>query len=356
MSQFIDPRNKVLHHVEHLAALKRGEYLAPVNVEIDFSSRCDYKCEGCHFAYTHTRGPWAGKVDKPSNFISGGDLLDYELGCRIFGQLAAAGVKSLTITGGGEPTIHPRFDDLVMAAHNAGLELGIYTHGSHLSGDRAAWMKEYFKWIYISFDAHDAESYRHHKGVNRFERVCENIRNLVALPGDATVGMGFLLSADNYQHAYNMQALARSLGVKYCQFRPLIHFDIGTPNALTEDTAWLDEAVQLLGQYRGDSFIIADIARFKRYARWQGHGYPTCYWSALQTVITPNGKVWRCTNKREHPDGLLGDLSVESFADVWARSGGPCGVNGTCRIACKGDPGNETLNELFTPIAHANFV
>lgn len=356
MTNYISPKSKLFHHLDRLADIKAGKKPPPVNCELDFSSRCDYKCQGCHFAYTHTRGPWAGKVDKPANFISGGDLIDYDLATSIFDQLAAYGVKSLTITGGGEPSLHSRFDDMIKHAHGAGLELGIYTHGSHIRGERAAWMKQHFKWVYFSFDAHDVESYKEHKGVNRFDRVCENIRNFVALPGDATVGMGFLLTADNYQYIYQMQKLARDLGADYAQFRPLIDFAQDKPNELVEDTAWIDEAVKLLRQYGDDPFIIADIARFTRYAKWQGHGYPTCFWAALQTVITPNGKVWRCTNKREHPDGLLGDLSAESFADLWTRSGGSCGVTSSCRIACKGDPGNQTLNEVMSPAAHSNFV
>jgi MoaA/NifB/PqqE/SkfB family radical SAM enzyme len=353
---FISPKSKPLHHLDRLQAIKEGKRPPPVNCELDFSLRCDYACQGCHFAYTHTRGPWAGKAEKPEGAIPGGDLIDYDFAVDIFHQLAGYGVKSLTITGGGEPTIHPRFDDLVLAAHNAGLELGIYTHGSHLRGERAAWMKQHFKWIYFSFDAHDVESYKLHKGVNRFDRVCDNIRNIVALPGDATIGMGFLLAQDNYQHAYTMQKLGRDLGVDYVQFRPLIEYNQKTPNVLIEDTSWITEAVQLLQQYDGDPFVIADISRFVRYRDWTGHGYPTCFWSALQTVVTPNGLVWRCTNKREHPDGLLGDLTMDSFADIWQRSGGACSLTNQCRIACKGDLGNETLTELFAPVPHQNFV
>lgn len=356
MTSFIDPRHKLLHHVEHLAALKRGEYLAPINAEVMLSNRCDLRCQMCHYSYTHTRGPWAGHADKPHGAIASGDLMDYDLACDVVEQLAAVGVKSVTWSGGGEPTIHPRFDDIVKCAHSVGLEQGVYTHGGHLRDERAAWMKQHFKWIYISFDAYDVESYKHHKGVNRFERVCENIRNLVTLPGSATLGMGFLLCADNYRQAYNMQALARRLGVDYCQFRPLIAYDQDNPGVLAEDTAWISEAVSLMEQYRGDPFVIADVARFKMYRDWRGHGYSTCHWSALQTVITPNGGVWRCTNKMEHPDALLGDLSVEDFDTIWRRSGGPCAVNGTCRIFCRGQIANLTTNELFTPAAHENFV
>jgi MoaA/NifB/PqqE/SkfB family radical SAM enzyme len=356
MTEFISPRSKLFGHLDHLVALRDGKYLAPINVEIDLSNRCDLKCAGCHFAYTHVRGPWTGKQDKPDGYIPGGDLMDLNLACDMLNQLADYGIKSVTWTGGGEPTLHKDFDTITAYAAYNGLEQGIYTHGGHITGERAAWMKYYFEWIYFSFDAWDVDSYKLHKGVNRFDKVCENIRNIVAIPGKATIGMGFLLTRDNYRHIYVMQQLARDLGVDYAQFRPLIDFAPNEPNVLLEDTSWIDEAIGLLQQYGDDPFIIADVGRFRRYQKWTGHGYSTCFWSALQTVITPNGKVWRCTNKREYPDGLIGDLAVESFAELWERSGGSCGFNAACRISCKGDPGNETLNQLYQQTPHANFV
>lgn len=355
MTNYIAPSQKVLRHLDYLADIRKGKRTPPVNVEWDLSNRCDLKCANCHFSYTHTRGPWAGKVDKPEGAISGGDLADSALVLDILSQLAAYGVKSITWTGGGESSLHPDFDAIIDHADSLGLEQGIYTHGGWIKGERAAWMKTHFKWIYFSFDAHDVQSYKEHKGVNRFDKVCSNIRAIVAMPGDATIGMGFLLYKDNYQHAYAMQTLARDLGADYAQFRPLILYEQDRPNELAEDTSWITEAISYLEQYRGDSFVIADVERFRTYQKWGGHGYATCYWSAIQTVITPNGKVWRCTNKREHPDGLLGDLTTESFADLWERSGGACAVNASCRIFCRGHSGNVTLNELYAPTPHLNF-
>lgn len=356
MTSFINPRQKLFAHLDKLQAIKEGRNTPPVNCELMLSNRCDLKCAACHYSYTHTRGPWVGHADKPHGALASGDLMDVALACDVLTQLAEYGVKSVTFSGGGEPTIHPHFDAIIKYALSVGLELGVYTHGGHLRGERAAWMKQHFKWIYISFDAWDVESYKHHKGVNRFERVCENVRNLVALPGKATVGMGFLLCAANYRHIYHMQKLARELGVDYCQFRPLILYSQETPGVLVEDTAWIDEAVQLLGQYGNDSFIIADTDRFRMYQHWQGHGYATCFGAALQTVITPNGGVWTCTNKMEHPDALLGDLSTDLFATIWQRNGGPCQVNRTCRIFCRQHIANQTLNSIYAPQPHASFI
>lgn len=356
MTSYISPKSKLYAHLDTLAAIQHGERPAPVNVEIDLSNRCSLGCTWCHFAYTHTRGPLAGKVGKPAGAIDGGDLMDRQLAMSIIRQLSVAGVKSITWTGGGEPTLHPEFNRILMCAAANKMEQGIYTHGGHIDTERAAIMKEAFTWVFISLDECTADAYKASKGVDRFDAVCANVRRLVEAEGKATIGIGFLLHKDNYHQVRDMVKLGRALGVDYVQFRPTIHYCQDAPGELAENTDWISWAVGWLQEYAGDSFVVADIDRFRRYQRWDGHGYPTCYWSALQTVITPNGKVWRCTNKREHPDALLGDLSVEDFATVWARSGGPCQVCPSCRVSCRGDLANLQLTPMMAEQVHANFI
>ena len=152
-----------------------------------------------------------------------------------------------------------------------------------------------------------------------------------------------------------MVALGRELGADYVQFRPAILYDAHEPGKSSEDARWAHEALRWLKPYADDPFVIADAKRFAMYHGWQGHGYATCYWATLQTVVTPNGMVWTCCNKREHGDALLGDLSTESFADIWARRG-PAEVTPSCRVMCRGHLANVTLNALMTEPAHAEFI
>lgn len=353
----IDPRQKVLKHFPHLASFAAGKRLAPVNVEIDLCNRCDLKCAGCHFAYTHTRGPWAGKVEKPAHYISGGDVMPLDLAGSMLEQLARAGVKSVTWTGGGEPTLHPHFDAIVTLAADLGLEQGIYTHGGHINSERAALLRRRFAWVYISLDAHDRESYREYKGVDRWDKVMDNIQHLVYATGPATIGVGCLLHEHNYHTVDKVVAALRDTGVDYVQFRPQVLYRQDAPGVRDEAGKWArTDVVPFLHAYQHDPFVIADLARFRDYGRWEGHGYPTCYWAAMQTVVTPNGKVWRCVNKREHAEALLGDLAVESFADIWARAGGPCAVDSQCRVMCRGHIANQSLTDVLAPTPHANFI
>lgn len=356
MSAFIAPKSKLFAHLDTLAAIKRGERPAPVNVELFLSNRCGHGCNWCHYAFTHTRGPLAGKVARPAGAMASGDLMPFDLAYSILSQLKEAGVKSVTLSGGGEPTLSPDFERVVLCAVTKKLDLGIYTHGGNIDRERAAIMKEACAWVYVSLDECTPEAFKASKGVNRFDAVLNGIRNLVAANGVADIGLGFLLHKNNFHQVREMVALGRSLGVGYVQFRPTILYAQDAPGEMAEDAKWISWAVGHLNAYAGDSFVIADIDRFRQYQNWQGHGYAICYGAAVQTAISPNGMVWRCTNKTERPDALLGDLSKESFAEVWARSGGPCGVDATCRVMCRQHIANQQLQPMMAEQPHANFI
>lgn len=353
----IDPRGKLLAHLDRLAELKAGRVPPPINVEVDLSNRCSLGCEWCHFAYTHTRGPLAGKREKPAGAIAGGDLMDVELAYRMVAELATAGVASVTWTGGGEPTLHPAFDDIVArTAFMTTLEQGLYTHGGHITEQRAQLLKTTHRFVYVSLDAASPSSYQRAKGVDRFDQACDGIRRLADAHGDATIGVGYLVTRENFRHVDRAAVLARELGADYLQLRPTISYDQHEPGRPAAGSmAWLEQAIAYakLAAERNPN-VIVDLARFRMYQAWLGHGYPTCWWSALQTVVTPNGKVWTCVNKREHPAAELGDLTRETFADIWARR--PVAhVDHDCRVLCRGHIANTELDGIMAPRDHSAF-
>lgn len=351
---YINPPRKLLHHIDRIAQIRQGEKPPPVNVEIDLSNRCSLGCQWCHFAYTHTKGPLAGKTAVPEGKESGGDLMDIDLAESIIHQLAIAGVDSVTWTGGGEPTLHPDFEEVILEAWVTGIHQGIYTHGGHLNRARAQILKERMDWVYISLDECTAETYQNSKGVNRFDEVLEGVKRLVQAKGEAVIGLGFMIHKDNWRQVVNMVKLGKDLGVDYVQFRPAILYKHDEPGVADEYTSWVNGAINYLYAYQDDPFVHADLARFNMYRDWK-RPYKTCYWTQLQSVITPNGKVWTCVNKREYAGECLGDLTEESFSDIWQRSGA-CHVNGNCRLMCRGHIPNLTLHDMMTPPVHKEFI
>ena len=353
MTNYIDPQGKLMMHVDRVAEVKAGGKPAPINVEIDLSNRCNLGCRGCHFAYTHTRGPLAAGKPVADGVSGGGDLIDTGMILAALEEMYEFGVRSVTWAGGGEPTLHPDFDEIIDACP---LPQGIYTNGTLVDEARAELLKTRMEWVYVSLDRHNRESYKQYKQADAFKKAIAGIEALVAAPGKATVGVGYLLSRENIDDLDAMVRTRRVLGVDYIQFRPEVRYNLASPQELAEETDWISNAVALLEQVRGFRGVVVDVDRFKMYQNWLIHPYKTCYWTQFQTVITPDGSLWDCCNRRGFAESKLGNLHDEPFSAIWQRSHAVT-VNKRCRLLCRGHLANLALDRMMSdPRGHENFV
>lgn len=325
-------------------------------VEIDLTNTCSLGCQFCHFRHTHVAGPWANKGAKPTGYGDTGRLADTERFCAVFSELKAAGVEAVVFTGGGEPTLHPDFDRLAIEAHAAGLQLGMYTLGGHISEARGALLKSIFTWIVVSLDAETADAYSAEKQVPkfRFDDACNGVRRLSG--GSCTVGVSFLLHADNWMRSEAMLALARSLGASYTTFRPTILTDDEHLSQMAGDRSWVSPAWYLLNHLKLNADVEIDPPRFMEYMNWTAHPYSACYGIRMVTQITPDGRVWVCPNRRGIAGSELGNVMTESFADIWARHPGQWTDFRECRAMCRLHLVNRQLAAIEAPIQHKEFV
>lgn len=353
---FINPRAKVLRHLDRLAGWDVGLRPAPVTVEWDLSNRCSLGCKDCHFAHTHSRGPWAKQPRTlPMAFEATGDLADPALVRRALVQMAQSGVKAIIWSGGGEPTLHPEWMDLVRAAGHEFLKQGMYTLGGHFTAESASFLSHTADFVVVSLDAIDSKSYASEKGVHS-SRFAAALNGITWLTGQrAVIGVSYLLHAGNWTLARAMVDLSRQLGANYTTLRPAIQFAPDRPSVVTTDRGWITDALPLLDELSRESDVEVEPARFAAYRDWQGHGYSACKGVRLNTTITPDGRVWLCPQRRG-VGKAIGDLRTESFGAIWARHPGQFQVDDGCRVMCRLHPVNETLATLAQPIAHEAFV
>jgi MoaA/NifB/PqqE/SkfB family radical SAM enzyme len=212
-------------------------------------------------------------------------------------------------------------------------------------------------WVVVSLDAADPLTYSQEKGVHgsRFDSACNGIR-WMAEAQSAAVGVSFLLHKHNWRRMGDMLRLTRELGATYATFRPAVRFHREHPSIADDDPSWVTEALPLLTKMSGERDVECDPSRFTAYRDWTGHGYETCYGVRVNSVVTPDGRVWLCCNRRGMPDSCLGDLRSESFGAIWAQHPASFRVNDQCRVMCRLHPVNQVLHALETPRAHEAFV
>ncbi len=354
---FIDSRAKVFRHMDRLVGWQSGLKPAPVTVEWDLSNRCSLGCQDCHFAHTHSRGPWVQKPRSlPMAFDSTGDLAELGIVVQAVAEMAEAGVQGIVWSGGGEPTLHPYWTDAVTCAAAAGLQQGMYTLGGHLTAESAELLSRLASFVVVSLDAIDAPTYAREKGVPA-SRFASALNGITSLSGQqAVIGVSFLLHAGNWQLARSMVDLSRQLGANYTTLRPSVQFNAASPSAAIGERDWISDALPTLEALSRESDVEVDPSRFVAYRDWQGHGYEACTGIRLTTTITPDGRVWVCPNRRGMPNSCLGDLRTESFGAIWARHPGQFTVDAGCRVMCRMHQVNQVMAAIAQPRAHEAFV
>lgn len=355
MSHYIAPRLKPLAHVDRLADWRRGEHPAPVTVEWDLTNVCSLGCQYCHFAHTHVAGPWATTAQRPEAYDTTGRFADFDLVRRGLREMADLGVRAIVWSGGGEPTLHPQVQAILELADLHGLEQGMYTLGGHVT-ESLARAASVLSWVVVSLDAPTAAEYAREKRVPeaRFFEACAGVERLRQhVP---VVGVSFLLHADNWARMDDMQALGLALGATYVTFRPAIVASITQPNCLTGARGWVPSALDALRRMAARPGVELDVDRFIEYQAWQGHGYTSCHGTRLATIVTPDGRVWICPNRRGLVGSELGDLRRESFAAIWRRHPGAVPVGHACRAMCRLHLVNQAVAPIFAQQEHEAFV
>lgn len=116
-----------------------------LSINLDLTTACDHACGHCVDDEVINTGPK----------YSGDNVLN------TIDTLADRGLCSVILIGGGEPTLHPRFGEIVRHIKARGLELGLVTHGGHAA--KIVEVADQFQptdWVRFSIDAATNETYQ----------------------------------------------------------------------------------------------------------------------------------------------------------------------------------------------------
>jgi sulfatase maturation enzyme AslB (radical SAM superfamily) len=343
----------------------------PVTMELDLTNVCSHACPlcvGCR--KPESQGETLFSVEGDGEQITTERAADYIL------QMAAAGVRGLIFTGGGEPTIHPDLVPLAAGAVQRGMQIGLITHGGLLHKHDMRALVEICTWIRISVDAANAREFAdvHGRGEAEWNRLWQNIECLVkarraftavsGAPG-ATIGLAFLTGHHNSESIVPFARRARDYGADYAQMRPFHRFIGFNPTQQLNEAQRLFDGpnFKVVGSVQKYSIIGSDRQILPR-------SYSYCHSAHFASVICANEKMYACCHYRNQVQYCIGDLRTHSFRDILHGSRRTevmrrIRVDG-CLPACRGDHVNrqvqqvlngETSGKLDGAVpAHANFL
>jgi MoaA/NifB/PqqE/SkfB family radical SAM enzyme len=203
---------KLFLHADRICDWLRGKLPAPITLELDLTLSCNDKCPYC-----------------PHGFAHQGRYLELESIHQILDEAAGLGIRGLTITGGGEPLMHPRIADVMRLVRRYGLSAGIITNAGRVTAEIADELVASCQWIRVSLDAATESTFqrvRGHRGMaHRLERISvladakrRNRRN------DCEIGSSFLTCSETAGEIVEAAHLSRAIGFDYIQFKPMVRW------------------------------------------------------------------------------------------------------------------------------------
>lgn len=185
--------NKILAH------LARGK--KPVTADVFITDYCNNKCPYCTYERygTHT-----------------GTNMTLEQFKANITRVREWGVKGVILTGGGEPTVNPDFKAITEWLEQENIAYGINTN-----------FNKYFefspKYLKVSLDAWDEDSYKAARGVHAYQKTVENIKRYADFKkrtGGST-RLGIQMCVTNPNDILRFYEANKSLPVDYIVFRPI---------------------------------------------------------------------------------------------------------------------------------------
>lgn len=293
----------------------------PYHIQFVPTNRCNANCSWCSF----------NKADKK---------LEMEIGdiIKIIDYFKNLGTKAITITGGGEPTMHPKIREIIQYIHDNDIEVGLVTNG-------LLWSKKHvdmsiedslLTWVRVSII--DPE------GKNDCNRIINFINNFPS----TNVGISFTVVRNtNLKTAKRICEIANDfVNITHIRFVQNV-YDIEDDSMTMVKKVCANITNKALFLWRKD---------FKR-------GAKECLVSLLKPVIDVTGYIYPCcgvqyarNEKKPEDSDWQKDIPNKFIMCYWKDFHKTEVFNGLICKKCYYDNYNKILQCMINKPIHGNFL
>jgi len=215
----------------------------PLYIEVSPVGQCNHRCPWCAVDYISYK-------NRLLDFDRFKFVLRGMVNRRVMGE-AWNGVRSIMFAGEGEPTLHPKLAEMVVATKEVGIDVALTTNGTRMNAKFIDEALPYITWIKVSLDAASASTHalNHHAPLDQFalaiqdpayasklgaqlaekfkgefDKILDNIRyarKLNAKLGlNCMIGAQLLMNPTNIGEIYGFAKLMKEVGCDYCVIKP----------------------------------------------------------------------------------------------------------------------------------------
>lgn len=255
----------------------RQPLIGPATVQLHLTDLCNLACQYCYYY-----GP--GSTHRPT----GKNHLPFDMFVRVVDDCVDLQVDTIYLSGQGDPTLHPRFYEMLDHLQQKPLSVTIYSNGTFPSERCRDILKA--DRIVINLGEADRASYRALQGKDLFMRVIKNIRELARLRPQLNPNFRmeviFIATRLNAASQVRTENLVRKLGADFIRK------------------------------------TVAEISEHNQHIKLPDHedqielpgDWPPCYHGWFYSAIKLNGDVNVCCFMQRL---TIGNVFTTSFKDIW---------------------------------------
>lgn len=342
-------------------------FYSPISINLDLTSACNFSCAFC--------------VD--SRLINEGKSLILKQVEETIDTLHSHGLCSVILIGGGEPTLHPQFGEIVRYIKNKKLQIGVVTNGSRLEKIEGIVGKLGEKdWIRISIDAASEGVFKdlHSPKISvTLSEILKKAKRLKEKNPMVALGYSFVIVWEgveingkrlqsNLHEIVEAVKLAGEFSFDYVSFKPcLIRMNDSQRETLLKDVEKTKEGeiidqiqrhLQEARHFAGDSIKILESFNLKAMLNLETDKIKRqpkrCHMQFFRTVVSPFG-IFHCPAFRGVEEAKIGGpegyLSVSQLKESLRKTGDliiSFNADEECRdVGCFYNRANWWLEELI---------
>jgi len=245
----IDIPVKLLHDRELVDGILEHKRILLRHLQLSVTNKCNLTCTYCSCR------------DKDKSLV-----LSLERILYILQQAKQVGCRAITITGGGEPLLHPDINDIIKECKRLDISVGLVTNGIAISK-----LEEGVRWCRISFDSDRSFSSKYIKGIE------------AAIEKFPDTDWAFSFVATNEGRKNNFGDLKKV--VQFANAKDFTHIRV-VADILHPNKKIIKHTRRILREI-DEKVVYQDRAKPTR-------GQKKCWISLLKPVIGTDGKIYPC--------------------------------------------------------------